>query len=137
MATGEPFNVTVTDPEAIFFSSDVERASTFYRRLGFVETFRVPGDGSPIHVDLELNGYKIGFASIDSSRQDHGLHPASDGQRATLTLWTGDVRATYGALVEAGVTSIAEPQTWLDRLLIAWVADPDGHPIQLVQPLST
>jgi hypothetical protein len=23
---------------------------------------------------------------------------------------------------------------WLDRLLIAWIADPDGNPIQIVQP---
>jgi hypothetical protein len=25
------------------------------------------------------------------------------------------------------------PSPWLGRLLIAWVEDPDGHPVQLVQ----
>jgi hypothetical protein len=25
------------------------------------------------------------------------------------------------------------PQPWLGRLLIAWLADPDGNPVQLVQ----
>lgn len=131
--TGGSYNVTVTSPEAILFSADVERAATFYRCLGFTETFRVPAQGPPIHVDLELDGYKLGFASIDSSREDHGLQPVAEGQRATLTLWTDDVRATHDTLVEAGVPSLAGPQPWLDHLLIAWVVDPDDHPIQLVQ----
>jgi hypothetical protein len=26
---------------------------------------------------------------------------------------------------------------WLDRLLIAWVEDPDGHPVRIVQNLET
>ena len=57
----------------ILFSADVERACAFYRRLGFRETFRVPRDGPPIHADLVLDGYKIGVASIASSREHHGL----------------------------------------------------------------
>lgn len=136
METDGSYGVTVTSPEAIFFSADVERSSSFYRRLGFTETFRVPTTGSPIHVDLQLDGYKIGFALADSARRDHGLRPAIDGQRATLTLWTDDTESTYRSLIGAGVPSIAEPQPWLGRLLIAWVADPDGHPIQLVQALD-
>lgn len=130
------FDVTVTSPEVIFFSADVERASSFYKALGFTETFRVPAKGTPIHVDLQLDGYRIGFASMDSSRKDHGLDPVSDGQRATLTLWTADTEAVYRSLTAAGVTGLAEPRRWLDRLLIAWVADPDGHAIQLAQALD-
>jgi catechol 2,3-dioxygenase-like lactoylglutathione lyase family enzyme len=57
----------------ILFSEDVERAAAFYERLGFEETFRVPREGPPIHVDLALDGYTIGFASVSSSREDHGL----------------------------------------------------------------
>lgn len=136
MESGEPFDVTVSSPEVILFSADVERASAFYRKLGFEETFRVPRTGTPIHVDLRLDGYQIGFASIASSREDHGLDPATTGQRATITLWTGDTVAAYRSLTEAGVTGLSEPQGWLGRLLIAWVADPDGHPIQLVQQLA-
>ncbi len=132
----ESFDVSVTGPEVILFSSDVARASAFYRRLGFRETFRVPTDGPPIHVDLELDGYRIGFASMTSSRADHGLDPVPAGQRATVTLWTEDTAGTYAALTAAGVPAIAGPHEWLGRLLIAWVADPDGHPIQLVQHLD-
>lgn len=130
------FGPKFTSPQVILFSADVERASAFYRRLGFVETFRVPRDGPPIHADLELDGYKIGVASIASSRDDHGLKPVTAGQRATVTLWTGDITAAFRALTEAGVPGLAEPQRWLDHLLIAWVEDPDGHPIQLVQDLT-
>ena len=43
-ATGH-FGVTFTAPQVILFSADVERASAFYRRLGFHETFRVPAMG--------------------------------------------------------------------------------------------
>jgi catechol 2,3-dioxygenase-like lactoylglutathione lyase family enzyme len=130
------FSGSFVTPQVILFSEDVERASAFYRRLGFEETFRLRRQGAAIHVDLVLDGYKIGFASIGSSREDHGLDPATQGQRATVTLWTDDVAAVYRSLRAAGVHGLAEPMVWLDRLLIAWVADPDGHPIQLVQELD-
>lgn len=136
MTTTDDFTGAFTAPEVILFSADVERAAGFYTRLGFAETFRVPKEGTPIHVDLQLDGYKIGFASIDSSREDHGLDPITSGQRATVTLWTEDTATAYRALTAAGVPGLAAPSVWLDRLLIAWVQDPDGHPIQLVQALG-
>lgn len=122
-------------PEVILFSEDVERAAAFYKRLGFVERFRVPESGEPIHVDLELDGYSIGFASVESARHDHGLSPSSDGQRGTITLWTDDTAAAYDALLADGVVGLAPPSQWLGRLIIAWVQDPDGHPVQLAQDL--
>lgn len=130
------FAATVTRPQVILFSADVDRAAAFYRALGFEETFPVPPQGPPIHVDLTLDGDTIGFASVASSRQDHGLDPVTTGQRATVTLWTGDAAASYRALTTAGVPGLAEPRVWLDRLLVAWVEDPDGHPVQLVQELT-
>lgn len=124
-------------PEVILFSSDVERSAAFYVGLGFAETFRVPAEGTPIHVDLEMDGYRIGFASMASAREDHGLDPVTVGQRGTITLWTDDTAAAYERLTSAGVPGLHGPQRWLDRLLIAWVEDPDGHPIQLVQQLAS
>lgn len=119
----------------MLFSRDVERAAAFWARLGFRETFRVPEDGAPIHVDLELDGYRLGLASVDSTRDDHGLEPVDDGQRAAVVLWTDDVAAAYRELTAAGVPGLGEPHAWLGRLLIAWVLDPDGHPVQLAQHL--
>ncbi|MEV4540590.1 VOC family protein [Micromonospora echinaurantiaca] len=122
-------------PQVILFSEDVPRAAAFYSRLGFTETFRVPAEGEPIHVDLVLDGYKIGIASVASTRDDHGLDPVPEGQRAAVILWTDDTAAAYAELTAGGAPALAAPHTWLDRLLIAWTADPDGNPIQLVQHL--
>ena len=124
------------NPQVILFSPDVSRASAFYRGLGFTEVFRVPEDGDPIHVDLELNGYRIGIASVASTRADHGLQPIAEGQRAAVVLWTDDTAEAYEHLTERGVTTLAPPHPWLERLLIAWVADPDGNPVQIVQSLG-
>jgi len=120
-------------PQVVLFSGDVSRAAAFYESLGFRETFRVPAQGEPIHVDVALDGYQLGIASVESTREDHGLQPVSEGQRAAIILWTDDTRAAYAKLVGAGAPELAGPHEWLGRLLIAWTADPDGHPIQIVQ----
>ncbi|MFU8854199.1 VOC family protein [Micromonospora sp. SL1-18] len=122
-------------PQVILFSEDVTRAAAFYTRLGFTETFRVPTEGEPIHVDLTLDGYRLGIASVASTRDDHGLDPVPSGQRAAVILWTDDTATAYATLTDDGAPALAAPHVWLDRLLIAWTADPDGNPIQLVQHL--
>ncbi|MFR9775615.1 VOC family protein [Micromonospora sp. MS34] len=122
-------------PQVILFSEDVTRAAAFYAGLGFTETFRVPTEGDPIHVDLVLDGYRIGVASVASTRDDHGLDPVPTGQRAAVILWTDDTVAAYEKLTAEGAPALKGPHVWLDRLLIAWTADPDGNPVQLVQHL--
>ncbi len=120
-------------PQIVLFSSDVERAAAFYTAIGFSEVFRTPADGEPIHVDLVLDGYRLGIASETSTREDHGLDPVVEGQRAAVILWTDDTPAGYERLLRHGATPVKPPSRWLDRLLIAWAADPDGHLIQVVQ----
>ena len=122
-------------PQLILFSDDLPRITGFYRGLGFTEVFRTPRDGDPIHVDLVLDGYRIGFSSVRSSRDDHGLEPIAEGQRAAVILWTDDTPSAYAELVGRGAPELKPPHVWLDRLLIAWTADPDGNPIQIVQTL--
>ena len=122
-------------PQVILFSNDLPRAAAFYADLGFTETFRVPKEGEPIHIDLALDGYQIGIASVASTRDDHGLDPIGEGQRAAVILWTDDTAAAYAKLIANGCPAIAAPHVWLHRLLIAWTADPDGNPVQIVQDL--
>lgn len=123
------------DPQVILFSTDVPRAVEFYAGLGFTETFRVPTEGDPIHVDLTLDSYKVGIASVASTRDDHGLDPIPEGQRAAVVLWTDDTAAAYAEVSATGACALVPPHQWLGRLLIAWIADPDGNPIQIVQSL--
>ena len=120
-------------PQIVLLCKDLVRTSTFYQRLGFKEVFRTPPEGSPIHVDLVLDGYRIGLASESSTRHDHGLDPVVSGQRAAVILWTDDTPTAYSHIQELGAVPVKEPEPWLDRLLIAWAEDPDGHLIQVVQ----
>ena len=76
--------VTFYSPQVILLSDDIPRAAAFYEGLGFVQTFRTPAEGNPIHVDLVLDDYKIGIASGDSTRDEHGLDPITTGQRAAV-----------------------------------------------------
>jgi glyoxylase I family protein len=126
---------TFRTPQVILFSEDLARTAAFYARLGFTEAFRVPDDGDPIHVDLVLDGYKVGIASADSTRDDHGLEPVTQGQRAAVIVWTDDTATAFAELTADGAPVLGSPREWLGHLLIAWVADPDGNPVQLVQPL--
>lgn len=50
---------------------------------------------------------------------------AGSGQRAAVILWTDDTPSAYERIQTAGAQ--------LGRLVIAWVTDPDGHLIQIVQ----
>lgn len=129
-------DVAFRSPQVVLFSADPERAAAFYRALGFREVFRTPRDGAPIHVDVELDGYRIGFSSIASTRDDHDLDPVDSGQRAAVILWTDHVHAAYAEVTAAGATPLHPPAPWLDDLEIAWLADPDGHPLQLVQRVA-
>ncbi|HEY7045261.1 MAG TPA: VOC family protein [Nocardioidaceae bacterium] len=123
-------------PQIVLFCRDVSRTAQFYERLGFEEAFRTPADDPPIHVDLVLDGYRIGLASEESTRDDHGMDPVISGQRAAVILWTEDTPAAYVHIQELGATPVKAPEPWLGRLLIAWAEDPEGHLIQIVQETS-
>ena len=123
-------------PQIVLFTRDIARAAAFYRALGFEAVFRTPTSGTPIHVDLALDGYRLGLATETSTREDHGLDPVVSGQRAAVILWTDDVPFAFDRLVELGATPVAAPALWLDALLIAWAEDPDGHLVQVVQTVG-
>lgn len=124
---------TFRTPQIVLFSTDLERAADFYKAVGFTEVFRTPTNGTPIHIDLQLDGFRFGLAGEDSTRDDHGLDPVVTGQRAAVILWTDDTREAYARLQELGARPVKDPEPWLGRLLIAWVEDFDGHLIQVVQ----
>ncbi len=116
------------------YSRDLPRAMAFYSQLGFVETFRTPASGEPSHIQLRLDGFNLGIATIEAAREHHGLRPEGDGRWIEIVLWTDDTDAALNALVAKGAPVLSPPHDFLDgKLRAAWIADPDGNPIQLVQ----
>jgi catechol 2,3-dioxygenase-like lactoylglutathione lyase family enzyme len=122
-------------PQVNVYSNDVARGVAFYRELGFEETFRTPREGDPIHVELELDGFKLGVASVASARADHGLDLdlGSPGRGMEIALWVDDCDAAFSRLLEAGARPLSEPHDWLESLRVAWIADLDDNPVELVQ----
>lgn len=122
-----------SDPQAILFVADCERAAAFYAAFGFQETFRGPAT-DPVKIELTLGGFCLGLALAGPAAESHGLTPVISGHRACITLWTDDVDAAHALALEAGAVDLRRPHPFLDgRLRVAFVEDPDGHPVQLVQ----
>ncbi|MDN4479273.1 VOC family protein [Demequina sp. SYSU T00039] len=122
-----------TDPQVILFVGDCERAARFYAAFGFAETFRSPDD-APVKIEMAMGGFALGLALPGPAAESHGLSPVTTGDRACLTLWTDNVEAAYGLAVDAGGTARRAPHPFRDGILsVAFVDDPDGHPVQLVQ----
>jgi len=115
------------------YSAHVEETVAFYERLGFAERFRTPAAGVPIHVELDLDGFTLGVADVDSARRDHALNVTPDGRGAEICVWVEDADAAYLDLLAHGASPMSAPHDWLDDLRVAWVTDPDGHPVELVQ----
>ena len=116
------------------YSRDLSRAAAFYSELGFVETFRTPASGEPVHVELKLDGFTLGIATIEAAKEHHNLRAGGEGRWIEIVLWTDDTDAALNALVAKGAPLLSPVHDFLDgKLRAAWIADPDGNPIQLVQ----
>jgi catechol 2,3-dioxygenase-like lactoylglutathione lyase family enzyme len=126
------------DPQVNYYVEDVETSVRFYAELfGFRETFRTPESGTPEHVEVRLGGLVLGLASIKAAREVHGLDVASGPPRCEIVLWTDDVDGVYADLIASGAPSLREPHDFLGRLRAAWIADPDGNPVEIVQEYVT
>ena len=125
----------IFDPQVILFVTDTERSAHFYSALGFVEDFRATEpDSAPFKIEMSLNGFGLGLALPGPAAQAHGLSPVIQGHRACLVLWTDGAAAAHTAALNAGAKDLGRPHPFLDgRLQVAFVEDPDGHPVQFVE----
>lgn len=125
-----------TTPQVNVFATDVDRSARFYRRFGFIETFRTPMSGAPAHVELVLDGLKLGIGSAEAARDVHGLEVEPGARAMSVCLWTDDVASSYDSLVAAGAPSLTPPHDLAGAdLRVARIADPDGNIVELVQHL--
>jgi predicted enzyme related to lactoylglutathione lyase len=125
---------TFQSPMINLYSRNLSRAVEFSSKIGFIETFRTPAAGEPVHVELALDGFALGIATVEAAEEHHGLAPAGDGRWIEIVLWTDDIDAAVNSLVAEGAPLLSAPHDFLDGgLRAAWIRDPDGNPIQLVQ----
>lgn len=83
-----------------------------------------------------MDQFTVGIASVEAAIADHGLKPNLGGRPIEIVLWTDDTDRDYERLTADGAPSLSPPHDFLSNLRRAWVADPDGNPIQLAQHRS-
>lgn len=116
---------------AAFACHDVEASLRFYELLGLTESFRLNhDDGSLMLVYLHVAGDR--FIELFPNGPDPSHRPA-EGSYRHLCLMTDDLLGTVESLRSQGVTIDVEPKQGLDLNMQAWITDPDGNKIELMQ----
>jgi len=64
---------------------------------------------------------------------EHGLNPNLVGGPIEIVLWNDNTHRAHASLTANGAPSLSPPHDFLSNLRVAWVADPDGNPIRLLQ----
>ena len=83
------------------YTRDIQAGVHFYRDLlGFVETFRTPAEGVPEHIELQLNGFKIGLGTVSSG-----------ADKLTPSNTVGPVKAPVTTISYATVAPMLKPTT--------------------------
>jgi catechol 2,3-dioxygenase-like lactoylglutathione lyase family enzyme len=104
--------------------TDLRRSRDFYRDvLGLAVHREFGGPEAPGTVFFLGNG----LLEVSGSAEPSGVPPLS------LWLQVRDVETEYTRLTAAGVNGLREPRTEFWGLVEAWIADPDGVRIVLVQ----
>ena len=115
------------------YTRDIEAGLHFYRDLlGFAETFRAPAEGPLEHVELQLNGFKVGLGTVEAARRVHGVQAVPGSPAMVLVVWTDDVDRAYAELVAAGVPVLQPPHHTGNNNRNALLRDPDGNLVEIV-----
>jgi len=113
---------------------EIDRSVAFYEKLGFEEARRMPIGDEAINVFMALPGedearleltYNVGVDSYDlGSGYNH------------IAIAVDDIEATLAGLAEQGISPEKAPYRPGGRTtgsLIAFVRDPDGYRIELIE----
>lgn len=119
------------------FCDDVERCVALFTALGLREAFRYPADGPAEHVEVDLDGARIGLTSATTANRIADLGVTTEAASSTeVVLWCSDADVLFARALAAGATGIHPPVDSPDRRLrYGWIRDHDGHQLKLVQAL--
>ena len=116
------------------FVDDVDPCVSFYKAIGFEETFRTPAEGAAEHVEVRSLGLTLGIGSVRAARDVHGLHVSGEGNAMGVCLWCHDVDAAFETMLQAGARAVREPHDFQGgRLRTGWVLDPANNLVEVVQ----
>jgi lactoylglutathione lyase len=119
------------------YTGDIEAGLHFYRDiLGFEETFRAPGEGTPEHVELRLDGFTIALGTVEAARRVHGVSASPGSPAMVVVVWTDDIDRAFEELVGAGVPVVQEPHDSGNDNRTALLRDPDGNLVEIVAKRS-
>ncbi|MBB5490716.1 VOC family protein [Nocardiopsis metallicus] len=104
--------------------TDLRRSRDFYRDVLGLAVHREFGAPEALGTVFFLGN---GLLEVSGAAEPSGVPPLS------LWLQVRDVEAEYTRLTAAGVNGLREPRTEFWGLVEAWIADPDGVRIVLVQ----
>jgi alcohol dehydrogenase (NADP+) len=74
------------------YSRNLSRAVEFYSKIGFIETFRTPAAADPVHVELALDGFTLGIATVEAAEAHHCLIPEASPKTSALPGFAGRER---------------------------------------------
>jgi len=115
------------------YSTDVAAAARFYGELlGFSQTFQYPPSGKARHVELRLGDSMLAITS-QAAVNETGLPAPSPGHSQELVVWCDNVYAAGARVRSAGAPVLVEPYDHVAGHRRAYVADPDGNWLALVQ----
>jgi len=113
---------------------DVEPCVSFYKAIGFEQTYRTPAEGAPEHVEVRSLGLTLGISSLKAALEVHGLDLSAAGNAVYVCFECDDVDATVAAMLQAGARPFREAHDFQGgRLRTAWVRDPGGNLVELYQ----
>ncbi|MFP4626455.1 MAG: VOC family protein [Natronomonas sp.] len=111
--------------------SDVDRAVRWYvENLDLEESWGFSSDGTVNRYVADENGVEIQLSETD------GVEPSETGDRWDhLAVGVDDVDSAFEAIDHHGVVDPPRDQS-VAGARTAFIEDPDGHVIELIQPLD-
>lgn len=114
-----------------FACHDLDASLAFYAKLGISESFRLlHDDGSVMLVYLHVAGDR--FIELFPGGPSPDERPEKQSFMH-VCLAVDDLENTVEDLRSKGITIDIEPKMGLDFNMQAWIADPDGNKIELMQ----
>ncbi|MGN6741957.1 MAG: VOC family protein [Amnibacterium sp.] len=121
------------DVQVNLYTDRLQECLDFYRSLGFAETFRTPQQ-EPEHVEVRAFSLTIGLSTAAAAKRIIGVDPESETSAAELCFWCDDIEAETRRMLALGATRVRRPDPHADGPAAnAWLRDPGGHLLQLVQ----